>query len=227
MKNILLVEPDQSLGLLLKENLIYRGLNVYWCKDGEEGLNAFAYNKFDLCITEILLPKKDGFTMLNEIRKTDNKTPLIFLTTCTQEDHVAKAFELGCDDYVTKPFSAQELYLRMIAIARRSGLEPNNSVKKMQIGKFNFDYGRRILCNGEEQKKVSSKEAELLYTLAKNKNNLIDKKNILLQVWGVDSYFNYQSLNVYLTRLRKILSSDPSIKILNAYGSGYKLSVID
>ncbi len=227
MKNILLVEDDLNLAMLLKENFAAKGLQVHLCKDGEEGLSMFKNKKFDMCIIDVMLPKKDGFALAKEIRKIDNGAPFIFLTARSVSDDKYRGFELGCDDYVTKPFSAQELFLRVKAVMKRCHTSPESENKDLllSIGKFTFNYDKRFLMNGYDERKLSCKEAELLFVLATNKNRLINRKYILQHVWGRDDYFTSKSMDVYLTKIRKFLRSDPNIEVINVYGLGYKLII--
>lgn len=226
MNNVLLIEDDTNLGLLLKENFDNKGLRVHWCKDGEEGVNAFYANQFDICILDVMLPKKDGFSISKELRKIDRGIPFIFLTARSLSEDKYKGFDLGCDDYVTKPFNAQELYLRIKAILKRAQVSSGQAQVEqelLRIGKFTFDYEKRLLIIDENIRKLSSKEAELLHLMATSKNRLINRRQILLSVWGNDDYFASKSLDVYMTKLRKLMKDDPCIEFLNAYGSGYKL----
>ena len=222
---ILLVEDDTNLGFLLKTNLEPKGFTVEICMDGEEGWRAFQQRKFDICILDVMLPKKDGFSLARQIREKDNKVPIIFLTAKTMEEDKLKGFKAGCDDYVTKPFSAKELLFRIKAIMRRC--VNNNEVELKdeicQIGGFTLDYGNRRLSSMAGEQKLSTKEADLLYLLASHKNALLNRNTILIKVWGTDDYFASKSMDVYLTRIRKILRPDPALEIQNIHGTGFRL----
>lgn len=223
----MLVEDDANMGMLLKESLKNRGFEVTWCKDGDEGVNCFRDHSFDLCILDIMLPLKDGFTLAKEIKSFDKNVPLIFLTARGMDQDKIRGFELGCDDYITKPFSTQEFYLRINAILKRTYNKPVPQPKVLPLGKFIFDYARMVLQIDNDMKKLSSKEAELLYILLSNKNELVQRNTILEKVWGNDDYFSAKSMDVYISKIRKLLKNDPHIEILNAYGIGFKLTVPD
>ena len=224
---ILLVEDDPNLGYLLVENFKTKGIDVHLCADGEAGYNAFNDYKFSLCILDVMMPKKDGFTLARDIRRKDENIPIIFLTAKSMDVDKITGFDIGADDYVTKPFSAQELYMRIKAILKRSSAT-NTSVtnqESWQLGKFQFNHFERTLSNNGQQKRLSSKEADMLKYFAENSNNLVNRKDILLKVWGTDDYFTSKSMDVYLTRLRKLLKEDAAIEIQNVHGTGFKLIV--
>lgn len=223
---ILLVEDDQNLGVLLKENLDNKGFETTWRKDGAEGIKAFNGNAFDLCILDVMLPVKDGFTLSKEIREIDNDMPVIFLTARTLQEDRIHGLEIGADDYITKPFSTQELYLRINAILRRTQHRATVSADKiLRAGHYTFDYKKMTLQMGNDTKRLSSKESELLYILLTNRDELVSRSTILNKIWGNDDYFSAKSMDVYISKLRKLLSNDPNIEILNAYGTGFKLIV--
>jgi len=229
--NILMVEDDVNLGYLLKENFAGKGLQVHLSRDGEEGWKAFSEFSFDLVLLDIMMPKKDGFSLAKMIRKANEAMPIIFLTAKTFEEDKIEGFTIGCDDYVTKPFSAKELYLRIQAILKRAALKPGpvslSSQRDIKVGLFVFDYeNRRLsLAIGGETKKLSTKEAELLLIFCENRNHLLNRSQILKRVWENDDYFAAKSMDVYLTRLRKLLKPDPGIEIQNVHGTGYRLMV--
>jgi DNA-binding response OmpR family regulator len=222
---ILFVEDDPNLGMLLKENLNNKGFETIWCKDGNEGIAAFKNNNFGLCILDVMMPVKDGFVLSREIRALDNEVPIIFLTARGRDEDKIKGFENGGDDYVTKPFSTQELYMRINAILKRVPPKSEMLAKCFDIGKFRFDYNKMTLQIGNDIKKLSSKEAELIQILAANKNELVQRRVILQTVWGSDDYFAAKSMDVYISKIRKLLKEDPEIEILNAYGIGFKLTI--
>lgn len=225
MTRILFVEDDPNLGLLLKENLDNRGFETFWYKDGTEGIIAFSERQFDICILDVMLPAKDGFTLSKEIRAINNDVPIIFLTARSMHEDRIHGLEIGADDYITKPFSTHELYLRINAILRRTQSKSNPNDKVMKIGRYLFDYKKMTLQINDEVQRLSSKEADLLCLLVKNRDEFVSRTVILTKVWGNDDYFSAKSMDVYMSKVRKLLKSDPDVEILNAYGSGYKLIV--
>lgn len=224
MSRILFVEDDANLGMLLKENMEHKGFETVWCRNGEEGIRKFKPGEYSICILDIMLPAKDGFELSKEIRKMDPVVPFIFLTSRSMHNDKIKGFEYGCDDYITKPFSTQELYMRINAILRRSQ-QPFTPNGLLPIGKYMLDYNAMILEKDGKVDKLSSKECELIYILANNQNILVNRDVILRKVWGNDDYFSAKSMDVYISKIRKKLKEDPSIEILNAYGIGFKLIV--
>lgn len=225
MIKILFVEDDHNLGMLLKENLNHKGYETIWCKDGEEGISRFKSDTFNLCILDVMLPSKDGFSLSKEIKDINMGIPIIFLTARSMQDDRIKGFELGCDDYITKPFSTQELCLRINAILKRANAPMPGVIKCFQLGKFLFDHTKMTLQIGDEVRKLSSKESELLYILSNYKNELVQRSVILEKVWGNDDYFSAKSMDVYISKIRKMLKDDSSVEILNAYGIGFKLII--
>lgn len=227
MTNILFVEDDSNLGLLLKENLENKGFNVCWHKNGEDGISALMKTKFNLCILDVMLPVKDGFTLSKEIRKVDESMPIIFLTARGQHEDKMKGFETGADDYVTKPFNTQELCMRIQAVLRRTEgtLSKQDETGTITIGGLCFDYNKMLLTVHNEPKKLSLKEADVLKILLQNRNAIVPRKQILEQVWGNDDYFASKSMDVYLSKVRKLIKEEKSIEILNAYGLGFKMIV--
>lgn len=223
---IFFVEDDTNLGMLLKENMEHKGYETVWCKDGEEGARSFKPGHFCICILDVMLPSKDGFELSKEIRKLDPNVPFIFLTSRSMQSDRIKGFEYGCDDYITKPFSTQELYLRISAILRRSQGMVNTERKTVfELGKYIFDYTSMTLGINGDVEKLSSKECELLYMLVTNINVLVNRDVILRKVWGNDDYFSAKSMDVYISKIRKRLKDDSGIEILNAYGIGFKMIV--
>lgn len=226
MNKILLVEDDLNMGMLLKENLKLKGFDTTWCRNGVEGYDAFLQNGFDLCILDIMLPLKDGFTLSQEIKKKNADIPLIFLTARGTDGDKVRGFELGCDDYVTKPFSTRELCFRINAVLKRANKsQTHTSAAPMALGQFIFDYNRMTLGYGNDTVKLSAKESELLYILLSHKDELVERGRILEKVWGSDDYFAAKSMDVYISKIRKLLRNDDRIEILNAYGIGFKLTV--
>lgn len=227
MKKILLVEDDPNLGMLLQDHLQLKGkFEVVLCADGEEGLRAFGKQKFDLCILDVMMPKKDGFTLGKEIRKANSHIPIIFATAKAMMEDKSAAFNLGGDDYITKPFRMEELLLRIQALLRRAGSNEADE-KAMEtvfnIGDYHFDYTTQIITYNGQQQKLSTKEAELLRLLCLKKNTVLTREEALLTIWHDDNYFNGRSMDVFLSKLRKYLKDDPRVEILNVHGRGYKL----
>lgn len=226
MNRILFVEDDTNLGMLLKENMEHKGYDIEWCKNGEEGISKFVKGAFTICILDVMLPKKDGFEVSKEIRKQDPDVPFLFLTAKSMHNDRIKGFEHGCDDYITKPFSTQELYMRISAILRRTQSGHEQYQKDViKVGAYNFDHTAMTLEKDGVVEKLSAKECDLLYMLATNINVLVNRNDILLKVWGNDDYFSAKSMDVYISKIRKKLKGDSDIEILNAYGIGFKLLI--
>jgi DNA-binding response OmpR family regulator len=230
MKKILLVEDDPNLGLLLQEYLQLKGkFEVVRCSDGDEGLIAFTKEAFDICILDVMMPKKDGFTLGKEIRKINPHIPLIFATAKTMIEDKTEAFTLGCDDYITKPFRIEELLLRINALLKRVPKHKNeeNSVQQssFQIGDFVFDVAAQQITYKENTQRLSTKEAELLKLLCQKQNQVLTREEALLAIWHDDNYFNGRSMDVFLSKLRKYLKADPKVEIMNIHGRGYKLFI--
>lgn len=225
--SILLVEDDPNLGLVLQEYLqIKAGYQVKLCKDGEEGLKAFFQEKFDLCIFDVMMPKKDGFSLGREIRAVNQHIPIIYATAKSMMEDKVEGFQLGADDYITKPFRIEELLLRIQAILKRISLtESIEEERVFALGKFKFDFLSQTLSDGETTLKISGKEAELLKLLCLRKNQLLTREEALLKIWNDDSYFNGRSMDVYLSKIRKYLKADESIEIINVHGKGFKMIV--
>lgn len=228
MKKILLVEDDPNLGLLLQDHLQLKGkFDVVLCTDGDEGLKAFTKHAFDLCILDVMMPKKDGFTLGKDIRKMNEYIPIIFATAKTMLEDKSAAYELGGDDYITKPFRIEELMLRINALLKRSSTKENKEEEVVQtqfkIGNYDFDYTMQLIVYKGQQQKLSTKEAELLRLLCLKKNAVLTREEALLSIWHDDNYFNGRSMDVFLSKLRKYLKEDPKVEIINVHGKGYKL----
>jgi DNA-binding response OmpR family regulator len=222
--NILLAEDDKNLGNVLKTYLEVKGFQITLAVDGKEALESFKRNEFDFCILDIMMPVMDGFTLAKEIRKLDKHVPFLFLTAKSMQEDKIHGFEVGADDYLTKPFSMEELLMRIRAIIRRA--EENNDKpdnRKYTFGKYTFDYNRQMLILGKNQQKLTSKEAELLKLLCEHKNDVLDRSVALNKIWYDDSYFNARSMDVYITKLRKYIKDDPSVELINVHGVGFKL----
>ncbi len=222
---ILIVEDDPNLGQILAEYLQIKGMETTLAKDGEEGFQVYQDQKFDLCILDIMMPKKDGFTLARDIRSTDAKTPIIFLTAKSMKEDTIKGLKIGADDYMTKPFSMEELLLRIQAVMRRVGSANDEEHERtvLQVGKYKFDLNNQTLSADGEVMKLTTKETDLLKILVQNKNKTLQRSVALKNVWGDDSYFNARSMDVYITKLRKLLKGDDSLKILTVHGEGFKL----
>ena len=226
---ILFVEDDPNLSLVLQDYLEMVGYQIVSAENGEEGLNAFKSGKFDLCIFDVMMPKKDGFTLAEEIRKIDNNIPVIFLTAKSFKEDRIKGFQVGGDDYITKPFSTEELNYRIKAILRRT--YPSKSDKKQEnqiifkLGIFTFDSENMMLISKDKEQHLTRKESELLKVLCLHKNQLLTREVALKSVWGDDDYFIGRSMDVFITKLRKYLKDDLSVSISNVHGTGYKFIV--
>lgn len=222
---VLLAEDDRNLGNILKSYLEAKMYETTLCVNGQEALQAYAKNKFDVCIIDVMMPVMDGFSLAKEIRLDNKHIPILFLTAKSLQEDKIKGFELGADDYITKPFSMEELLVRMKAILRRAsvGPLPGEGITSFEIGKYEFDYNRQTLSFEEDVQKLTSKETELLKLLCDSMNNVLDRKIALHKIWNDDSYFNARSMDVYIAKLRKYLKKDPTVEIINVHGSGFKL----
>jgi len=220
-----MAEDDPNLGDLLKDYLELKGkFEVTLCRDGEEALLAFRKQMYDLCILDIMMPKKDGFSLGVDIRKADGSVPIIFVTAKEMMEDKARAFELGGDDYITKPFCVEELLLRINALLKRTSREENLATE-FEIGGFFFNYTAQTISFKGQKQKLSTKEADLLRLLCLNKNDVMTRKEALLKIWSNDNYFTGRSMDVFLSKLRKYLKEDPNVEIINVHGKGYKLLV--
>ena len=219
---ILLVEDDPNLGKILKDYLSAKSYETTLCVNGKEGLEAYQEGGFQLCILDVMMPVMDGFTLARKIRKVDSDIPILFLTAKSMKEDTIEGFNIGADDYVTKPFSMEELLLRIHAILRRTGSDSRiNSA--YAIGKYRFDVSRQLLVLGKDEQRLTSKETELLSLLCSSKNQTLERGEALKKIWGDDSYFNARSMDVYITKIRKYLKGDPSIEIINVHGKGFRL----
>ncbi len=226
---ILLVEDDPNLSIVIQDYLEMLQYQTVLCKDGVEGIDAFRKDKFDLVILDVMMPRKDGFSVAEDIRKMDESTPIIFLTAKSLKEDRIKGFKAGCDDYMTKPFSTEELSLRIKAILKRC-LSPGNAITEpdepeFSIGKFTFDHVNMILKSGEEEHTLTRKESALLKLLCIYRNKLLPREVALKSIWGDDDYFIGRSMDVFISKLRKYLRTDPDIAITNVHGTGFKLEV--
>lgn len=224
-KKILLLEDDPNLGFLLQENLELQGFAVRRCVNGVEGSAAYRAGTFDLCLVDIMMPQKDGFTFAAELRERDQNIPIIFLTAKSLKEDKIAGFKIGCDDYITKPFSLEELVLRIQAVLKRTAPTAAAPAETGQflLGRYVFDSVRHTLQLGEQQQKLTQKEAELLRLLCLHMNQVLEREVALRLIWGDNSYFNGRSMDVFISKLRKYLVEDDSIEIMNVHGKGFKL----
>jgi DNA-binding response OmpR family regulator len=223
-KNILLVEDDPNLGLVLQEFLKMEGFSITLARDGEKGYESFVKSKFDLCLFDCMMPKMDGFTLAKKIRKFNQEVPIIFLTAKSLKEDKLKGFDLGGDDYITKPFDEDELVRRINAVLKRVNNLEEEKELLFTIGDFAYDHANLTLTLNDKVSRITQKEGDVLYLLLQNKNNVLRREEILVKVWGENDYFMGRSLDVFITKLRKHLKQDPKIKIENVHGVGFILS---
>jgi two-component system, OmpR family, response regulator len=230
---ILLVEDDQNFGDVLRSYLEMHDYDVTLATDGVLGFEAFKKGNFDLCVFDVMMPRKDGFTLAREIRERDQEVPIIFLTARTMKDDILQGFKIGADDYIVKPFNSEELLLRIQAVLKRvnKNPDPRDEQREFHIGKYHFNYPLRILTYTEglpieeNQYKLSPKEAELLKLFCKYLNDVTPRVEALTKIWHEDNYFTARSMDVFVTKLRKYLAKDVSIEIANIHGNGFRLFV--
>ena len=230
---ILLVEDDQNFGEVLRSYLEEYDYDVTLATDGVQGFESYKKGVFDLCIFDVMMPRKDGFTLAKEIRERDAEMPIIFLTAKTLKEDVLQGFKIGADDYITKPFNSEELLYRIQAVLKRSknkGVDTDEDIREFHIGKFHFNYTLRILSYNaagpdEAKEKLSPKEAQLLRMFALHKNDVLLRSEALTKIWGEDNYFTARSMDVFVTKLRKYLKRDENIEIVNIHGNGFQLLI--
>jgi two-component system OmpR family response regulator len=222
---ILLVEDDKNLGFVITDFLGISGYKIEHAEDGVSGLETFRNGKFDLCILDIMMPYKDGFTLAEEIRQINQNVPIIFLTAKTMKEDKIRGFKIGADDYITKPFSTEELNLRIEAILRRTrqSLIASDQGIVFQIGKYTFNYSNQVLSGFGHERRLTKKEAEVLRLLCINKNKILRREIALKMIWGEDDYFMGRSMDVYITKLRKFLEKDSDVNITNIHRTGFML----
>jgi two-component system OmpR family response regulator len=223
---ILLVEDDPNFGSVLKNYLELNDYDVKLCSDGFAGYEAFIKGDFDLCLLDVMMPKKDGFTLANEIREKNSHVPLVFLTAKTMKEDMLQGFKSGADDYITKPFDSEVLLYKLRALLKRSqeyGADPTQ--KEFEVGIYHFNYNHRTVTNDGKEQKLSPKEADLLKLLCMYKNELLPRQKALKEIWGEDNYFTARSMDVFVTKLRKYLKDDPTIDIMNIHGKGFRMIV--
>ncbi|TRW23559.1 response regulator transcription factor [Flavobacterium zepuense] len=225
--NVLFVEDELSLGKITGDMLTKNGFTVQWAQDGLRGLEAFVPGKFDICVVDIMMPGMDGYSLVKEIRKQDTDIPVIFLTARSLAEDVVKGFETGGNDYLKKPFSIEELVVRMNALLKRTSkpaVAPD-AITLYNIGEYRFNRTRMELSRADKRIILTHLENELLYRLIANKNEVLPRQNVLLELWKDDSFFSARSMDVFITKLRKYFSEDPAVSIVNIRGIGYKIIV--
>ncbi|MEI6275001.1 MAG: response regulator transcription factor [Prolixibacteraceae bacterium] len=222
---VILSEDDENLGSLLREYLIAKGYDTDLYPDGEAALKGFQKNQYDLCIFDVMMPKKDGFTLAKDVRMINSEIPIIFLTAKNMKEDVIEGFRIGADDYMTKPFSMEELIFRIEAILRRTLGEADNTQVIFKLGRYTFDARKQTLSDANDSTKLTTKESELLRLLCVNANKVLERNYALKTIWVDDNYFNARSMDVYITKLRKHLKDEEGIEIINIHGKGYKLII--
>lgn len=222
--HILLVEDDPNFGSVLKNYLELNDYQVNLCQDGFAGYDQFVTGKYDICILDVMMPRKDGFTLAREIREKNPQVPIIFLTAKTMKEDMLAGFKVGAADYITKPFDSEVLLYKLKAILKRSNEKGHDHTQReFTVGKYQFNYDHRTIISGEESQKLSPKEADLLRMLCIYKNELLPRQKALKEIWGDDNYFNARSMDVFITKLRKYLRDDPTLDIINIHGKGFRL----
>ncbi len=226
---LLLCEDDPNLGSLLAQYLGAKGYTVTLRSDGRQGLEAYKEGGYDLLILDVMMPVKDGFTLAREIRQNDERTPIIFLTAKSMKQDTITGFQSGADDYLTKPFSMEELLLRVSAVLKRAKGITNDreAPREHVVGRFRFDVRKQVLAIDGQERRLTTKESDLLRLLCEHRNGLLARNDALKQVWGDDNYFNGRSMDVYIAKLRKYLKDDPGVEILNVHGKGFRLIAKD
>lgn len=223
---ILFAEDDPNLGSILNDFLEVKGYDVTYCKDGNEVLSAFSKDTYDLCVLDVMMPKIDGFNAARELRKTDQNVPIIFLTAKSLQTDKLEGLKIGADDYITKPFNSEELFLRIQNILKRTQGQTRREESRStySIGDYQFDFNRRLLIFKAKSQKLTSREASLLKLLCENKNEILSRSTALKEIWKDDNYFTSRSMDVFITKLRSYLREDPRVEIVNIHGTGFKLT---
>ncbi|MCE3280722.1 MAG: two-component system response regulator [Bacteroidetes bacterium] len=225
---ILLAEDDLNLGILLVDYLETEGFDVKLCKDGELALKAFQNNHFDLCLLDVMMPKLDGFSLASAIRSKDEIIPIIFITAKSLKEDKLKGYDLGADDYITKPFDEEELLWKIKAIIRRIPEDKNQTLKKIiSIGNYTFDFNNQALTINSKTKRITEKESDILHYLSTHRNKIIKREEMLKEIWGENDYFFGRSLDVFLTKIRKYLKEDAQLSIENVFGVGFIFNAPD
>jgi len=224
---VLLAEDDENLGSLLQEYLQAKNYETDWVVNGDKAFRYFEQYHYDLCIFDVMMPVKDGFSLASDIRLLNSKIPIIFLTAKSMKDDVLEGFSRGADDYITKPFSMEELLFRIEAILRRTNGKKGEDQQVWKVGKFTFDVKKQELSTEDKKQKLTTKESDLLKLLCNHMNEVLERNFALKAIWIDDNYFNARSMDVYITKLRKYLKDDPRVQIINVHGKGYKMVVDD
>ncbi|MCQ2286256.1 MAG: response regulator transcription factor [Bacteroidales bacterium] len=224
-KRLLLAEDDVNLGKVLNDTLTAKGFNVKYANNGEMAYELFTTSDFDICLIDVMMPLKDGFTLVKEIRKLDKKVPIIFLTAKTLPQDMVEGLRIGADDYITKPFDTEVLMARIEAQLRHSNNDAEKHQTVFQLGAITFDANRQILIINDKEKKLTTRENEVLLMLIQNKNDVLERGYALKKIWGDDSFYNARSMDVYITKLRRYFKDDPSVQIVNIHGVGFKLVI--
>jgi two-component system, OmpR family, response regulator len=223
--HIFLVEDDLNFGAVLKSYLEINDFQVTWVDDGKYALDRFRAGKYNLCLLDVMLPHVDGFTIGNEIKKINSDIPVIFLTAKSMKEDILKGYNLGADDYITKPFDTEVLICKIHAVIKRQNSDFNKEPESFEIGSYHFDVKIRQVSRNENTQKLSPKEADLLKILCLNKNQLLSREIALKTIWGDDGYFTARSMDVFITKLRKYLADDPKVEIKNLHGTGFILEI--
>ena len=225
MNKVLLIEDEENFGMVLKSYLELSEFRVTWCKNGNEGLRAYRESRFDVCVLDIMMPERDGFSVASEIRKGDSELPIVFLTAKSLKEDIVRGYAVGGDDFLQKPFDSEVLILKLQTLIARS--KPQKKMEsKFQIGHFEFNSSNRELSGGDQVHRLSPKECALLQLLCEHMNEVLPRELALNRIWKNDGYFTTRSMDVYIAKLRKLLMSDPSVEIVNIHGSGFRLMAI-
>jgi DNA-binding response OmpR family regulator len=224
--SILLAEDDPSLGFIIKDNLEQNGYQVSLCTDGQSAIDRFEKEQYHLAILDIMLPKRDGFSVAREIRNTNEQIPILFLTARIQKEDKIEGFKTGADDYITKPFSIEELLLRIEVFLKRSTVHRRKE-NYFRLGRYTFDYNNLLLSNHDTDIYITQKEADILKVFCENTGSILKREEILMKVWGDDDYFMGRSMDVFISKLRKRFKDDPRIEIINLHGVGFRMVISD
>jgi DNA-binding response OmpR family regulator len=220
---ILLVEDDSSLGFVVKDNLEENGYEVIFSSDGENGWQQFMRHNIDICLLDVMLPKKDGMALAGQIRKKNDKIPILFLTAKSMDEDRIAGFKAGGDDYITKPFNMEELLLRIEVFLKRTRKKTNETAEKFELGNLVFDYNNLLLVDGSHKQQLTQKEADLLQYLCLHANSVVKREDILMNVWGKEDYFLGRSMDVFMTKIRKYLKDAEGVDLQTVHGVGFKL----
>lgn len=223
--NVLLAEDDLSLGYVIKDNLEQEGYRVLLCADGEQALQHFQKDEFDICLLDVMMPVKDGFSVARKIRQKSDLIPILFITAKSMEEDKLKGFMSGADDYITKPFSMKELLMRMEVFLRRTKKLFSEQTQEFIFGKFRFSYTDLKIYNGNEISNLTQKEADLLMFLCEHPNHILKRDEVLLNVWGKDDYFLGRSMDVFITKLRKHFKNDSAVNLETIHGVGFRFNI--